>query len=137
MKKVLFVCTGNTCRSPMAQAIFNLKCGPDFISDSAGISTSNGKPVSENSVIALKNIGIEISHSSQQITRDIAEKYDYIVGITTNHANILQNIFPDLKNKIYTFPIEISDPYGMSLSEYEKCRDKISEGIDLILDEIK
>lgn len=121
----------------MAQAIFNSKCDKDFIADSAGLSTSCGKPVSENSVLALKEIGIEIYHTSKQINESIAREYEYIIGITQNHANILKNTFPNLQSKIYAFPIDISDPYGMNLGEYIKCREKISEGIDLILNELE
>lgn len=120
----------------MAQEIFNARCNDKYLADSAGISTSEGKPVSQNSVLALREIGIETAHTSQLISETLVKEFDYIVGITQNHANVLKNAFPEYQDKIYSFPVDISDPYGMSLSEYVKCREKISEGITLILNEL-
>ena len=58
MQKILFVCTGNTCRSPMAEKIFNHRAPSGYRAASAGIVTRDGKPISENSRLALEEIGI-------------------------------------------------------------------------------
>lgn len=136
MKKVLFVCTGNTCRSPMAEAIFNSFCNKDSISFSAGIYASEGRPVSENSVLALSEIGLETTHRSTLVTSEMMKEYDYVVGITKNHAEILSQNYPEYKEKIFAFPCEVSDPYGQNLDAYKKCRDKIYNGVKAIINEL-
>ena len=90
MKKVLFVCTGNTCRSPMAEAIFNNLCNKDSISFSAGIYASEGRPVSENSVLALSEIGLETTHRSTLVTSEMMKEYDYVVILDENNP-IIEN----------------------------------------------
>lgn len=136
MKKILFVCTGNTCRSPMAEAIFNSLSPDGFVSSSAGISTTNGRPVSENSVKALEEIKLFTSHTSVQIDNNIIKDYDYIIGITSNHAIMLSKFFPEYKDKIFSFPCEVSDPYGRDLAAYRKCRDLIIGGVEAIIKEL-
>lgn len=136
MKKILFVCTGNTCRSPMAQAIFNSKCPDGYISDSAGISTTDGRPVSQNSLLALKDIGLDIEHTSRMITEQDMIDFDYIIGITSDHARMIAAVFPEYAQKVYAFPAEVTDPYGRNLDEYIKCRDIINNGIDAIIKEL-
>ncbi len=136
MKKILFVCTGNTCRSPMAQAIFDHLAPDGFCSNSAGITTSPGKPVSENSLIALSQLGISCKHSSLPLSSQLMNEYDYVVGITADHAKIISAIFPEYKDKVFAFPADVSDPYGRNLSEYIKCRDMIYDGVQKIIGEI-
>ncbi len=130
---ILFVCTGNTCRSPMAQAIFN-KYAPDgYTSSSAGITASYGRPVSENSLIALCEIGLSCDHLSERLGERHLEEYDMIVGITADHARMIASLYPDFKDKIFTFPTDVSDPYGGDLVLYRRCRDKITDGIKKII----
>lgn len=133
MKKILFVCTGNTCRSPMAEAIFNSRCPKEYQALSAGLSTSGGKPVSEHSVEALAEIGLSILHKSVQITEELVKESDWVVGITSHHAAMLKNLFPSEKGKILSFPDDISDPYGCDLDTYRRCRDQITRGMDKLL----
>lgn len=135
MKKILFVCTGNTCRSPMAEAIFNAAAPGGFCAFSAGIAAPCGKPVSENSVSALKEIGIQTNHKSVPVTKELLEDYDYIVGMTGNHANKLIADYPDFTEKIFAFPFDVGDPYGCDLAVYRKCREQIQHGIDMIINE--
>ncbi len=136
MKKVLFVCTGNTCRSPMAQALFNKICeteGLDFIADSCGIYADGFSPVSDNAKLALKNVGIEFNHISQPLSNKMASEADYIFGITDSHARTLMDIFPECSEKIYRFPLDISDPYGANLDVYENCLKEIEAGVRHII----
>ena len=84
--KVLFVCTGNTCRSPMAQAIFTHKAKEqklDMTADSAAISLTYGERVNPKAIEALKKLGITgFSHLSQPVTPQLIDQSDFIVIMT-------------------------------------------------------
>lgn len=135
MVRYLFVCTGNTCRSPMAEAIFNAQAPHGYHADSAGAVTRDGKPISENSRLALSEIGIVSEHTSRLINEEMVKDHDRIVGLTSEHTALLKQRFPAYADKIVSFPIEVSDPYGCDLATYRRCREQISEGIRVLLRE--
>ncbi len=117
----------------MAQAIFN-KYAPDgYTSSSAGITASDGRAVSENSCLALRELGFSCNHLSERLTEKHLEEYDIIVGITADHAKMIATLYPNFKDKVFAFPIDVSDPYGGDLVLYRRCRDKIAEGIKQII----
>lgn len=126
---VLFVCTGNTCRSPMAAALFNDRYAAlTRRAVSAGLM-ADGSPISENAVRALENAGIParkpdndyLSHISRTVTPEMLERADIVVGITSSHAMQLMLRFPAYASKITVMPMDISDPYGGNLTRYEAC----------------
>ncbi len=134
---VLFICTGNTCRSPMCAALFNDKyAGFTRHAVSAGLM-ADGSPISENAVQALKNRGVVsrkpdndyTSHISQNVTEAMMEEADIVVGVTSSHAMQLMLSFPQYASKITVMPEEISDPFGGSLAQYEKCLDDIDKAL--------
>ena len=85
MKTILFVCTGNICRSPMAEGLFRqaFKGRGDFEVYSAGVGAVDGLPPSEHAVRALKEMGIDISHQrSRMLSGELVRRADYIFGMT-------------------------------------------------------
>lgn len=137
MKKILFVCTGNTCRSPMAEGILNKLAGErnlDVFAKSAGISAAEGSPASVNSVKVCEEIGVDISrHRSTQLTNQMFYEADEVVPMTKTHQIIIQDAF---KNREKILPaLDVPDPFGGDLEEYRLCRDRIKEKIEELLDD--
>ena len=144
MKKILFVCTGNTCRSPMAEALFNARKGTDeWVAESAGVFASSGSPASSNAIAALKELEIDLqSHRSQPVTRTLLEDADLVLTMTNGHRYSLLQNFPEFERKVYLLnafgtskvPADVLDPFGGSLEMYQKTRDEIDRSIaDLVL----
>lgn len=128
---ILFVCTGNTCRSPMAEGLMNQiaqKNDVPIAASSAGIFTENGIPVSQEAVEAAAEYGVDISsHQSQRLTQSLAEANDLILTMTAAHKQILLGIGIDHVYTIKEYAGEgdkdISDPYGGDLEDYRNvCR---------------
>ena len=144
---VLFICTGNVCRSPMAEGLFRdlvEKNDADFAVKSAGVGAQDGQPPSENSVRAMQDLGIDItSQRSQMLTAELASEADMIIGMTQGHVEMVNLMYPQAADKTFmlrefdeSLPLherEIADPIGGSYEIYCLCRNQIREGIDSLL----
>ena len=129
---ILFVCTGNTCRSPMAEGYLKSK-GIEGVTVSSRGLAADGSPVSLNSKTAMDEVGIDIgSHISKQITADDINKADKIICLSTSHKAVLLSAgVPE--NKLYILGDGISDPFGGSIETYRRCRDEIFAAIDILI----
>ncbi len=126
--KVLFVCSGNTCRSPMAEGYLSSKNSENLTVSSAGF-ISEGEKVSKNAVAVMKEIGIDISaHRSRLINADMLSA-DRIFCMSESHKQALLS-FGVSENKISVLSGGIPDPFGQDINAYRVCRDRIVAAID-------
>ena len=139
--KIIFVCTGNTCRSPMAEGFFNMFCAQngndDVFSVSRGIFADAGASVSEFSVIAAKELGTDISsHKAAQLTFDDISSADYVFTMTSSHKELISNTFPGLSDKIFSMSdvasADIPDPFGGDISVYRESAKAIYDAVEKI-----
>ena len=136
-KLIAFVCSGNTCRSPMAEGVFNKLAeekGLLMRADSFGVATADGLPVSGNSVTVCKEIGIDLSEKSSKAVGSVElKKYDKFYCMSESHADILKIYFGVEDEKLVV--IGVSDPYGGNEEIYRICRDEIYNSIKEIIKE--
>ena len=138
--KILFVCSGNTCRSPMAEGIFremlNDKGIKNVTVSSAGLSAMTGDSVSENAVKAAKRYGADISsHRSRSMSAYLIMDTDLFVCMTDRHRAALASAIGS--QRVITLDREISDPFGGDVKAYEKCAAQICDGLLKLLERIK
>ncbi len=133
--RILFVCTGNTCRSPMAAAYLRSFGRHDTFS--RGIAACEGDPMAVNAVRALKSAGIAStpendyeSHRAANVTAVDMESADVIVTMTGRHTAALIFAFPQFAEKIRTMESPVSDPYGGDVSVYKKTLSQLSAAIN-------
>ncbi len=137
MKKIMFICSGNTCRSPLAEGLFRHWLANKNISDiqvsSAGVSTFSGDEVSINSAIAAMNRGVNISlHRARQLNPQHLAETDLFVCMTEAHARALLRFCHS--SRVMT--LNVPDPYGKSLDVYEECAENIEKEFPRILQKL-
>lgn len=140
MKKVMFVCTGNICRSPMAHYYFqklanDFEKSEDFLVSSCGTNAYNGQKATEYAIKSMEKYGTDLNnHRSTNIFDIPVEEYDYVFGLTLNHKKQILNSFPSLKNKVFTLiefvdesstNKDIDDPWGYGIEVYEDTAKKV------------
>ena len=149
---IVTVCTANICRSPMAAALLQhaLAAQPEPLRSakviSAGVAARPGELVSENSVLALKKVGIDISdHRSQALTQRMLDDAFAVLCMTESHRAMIQVQAEPVPKNLFLFrqfvpgdaDREIGDPYGGPLKVYEAARDEMVESIPSLVEFLK
>ncbi|OLS41213.1 low molecular weight protein arginine phosphatase [Bacillus sp. MRMR6] len=128
MKRVLFVCTGNTCRSPMAEAILKSKNLDGVEVKSAGVYASNGSAASANAKKVLEENQIDHHHQSSLLTGTQLEWADVVLTMTGSHKMAITGQYPQFSGKLFTlkefvgetYDVDVVDPFGGNLYIYQE-----------------
>ena len=149
---VIVVCTANICRSPMGEKLLRhaLAAEPEPLRSlkvvSAGIAASRGQPPTDNSVAALKKVGLDLSgHTSQPLTQELLDRALAVFCMTESHRTAIELHFERVPKNLHLFreflgrdgEAEIPDPYGGSYRDYEACRDSMVEAIPSLVQHLR
>lgn len=136
---ILFVCTANVCRSPMAAVIFSAEArkrgdAQRFSISSAGTWAREDDPASGNARIVTADLGLSLEgHRARTVDADMLEQSDLVLVMTRHHMDALVAEFPSARAKIHMLSelsgqlYDVGDPYGGSLEEYQVCAAELSE----------
>ena len=147
MKNIMFVCTGNICRSAMAEKYFNYKISEKNLEEkykaiSSGTSAINGESSTENAIEVMKKYGVDLSnHEAVHIKNADILNADYIFAMTQAHKDTILLAYPELKDKTYILKeyigicdyVDIDDPWGWDYTVYENCAKEIVAAVDKLL----
>jgi protein-tyrosine phosphatase len=147
---IVFVCTGNTCRSPLAAAMFRkmlaerLNCAEEELTrhgifvTSAGISAVDDMPAAAESLALAEEFGLKLAeHRSRPLTDDLLGRADYLFAMTSGHRDAILSVRPDLAGHVHLLSregLDIADPIGLGPAEYERCRAEIERELLVIMD---
>ncbi|SHK06857.1 protein-tyrosine phosphatase [Rubritalea squalenifaciens DSM 18772] len=146
-KKVLFVCTGNTCRSPMAEGLFRKAVGGrgDYVVlGSAGVSAFDGDRISQDTQIELKKRGAEMKEfASRMVTEEMLKDATHVFAMTEAHLHMLVSAFPEYQDKCHLVcdfieidgqaGLDVPDPIGMGPRAYRAVGNVLEAAIPALI----
>ena len=138
MKKIMFICSGNTCRSPLAEGLFKKYLKENNITDidvgSAGVGAFAGDGVSINSILVANNRGVDISsHRARNINPEHILTTDLFFCMSDSHKQVLSRHCNEEKIVV----LNVADPYGRPIEAYEECAKQLESQFPAILERIQ
>ena len=143
MKHVLFICTGNVCRSPMAEGLLRHMAGDRVKVASAGLGAGHGQPPSAHAIEVLGKDDIDIADiRSQPVSAHLLQQADYIFTMTRDHLDMLLLLFPEMASKTRLLRFEeaakggradVTDPIGGTRATYESCKADIQHALSHVI----
>ena len=139
--RILFVCSGNTCRSPLAAGIFNVLAERENLpvyAESCGIMAFPSR-ASELSIEIAAEYGADISmHTARQVNEEIMQVAKYVFCMTESQCLALRAAFPKYQDKIFTVAdTDIADPYGGDRSAYERTGKELYNALKTLIGKLK
>ena len=148
--KIMFICTGNICRSAMAEGMLKKILQEEKMDVevySCGIYAETGDEATYNAIDAMKEYDVDItSHKATNIRASKITEMDVILCATNSHKQNVLYLYPELKGKVYTMKeyvgydekdLDIKDPWGYDLNVYKHCAKEIKECLEKIVEKLK